>query len=162
MHYFLEITDFLNSHRRFLARHTSMQRMTHPSVIVWGEKLAKPVERNSAVLMLLFFYNLIINHPHHCLWITQTKINAWSMQARGQGPYVIHTDNITYVNLQRITMLSGENSLFGVLLLPLLPRLECQNCQKKTVSNYSTIAYSRLMSINWLSINRTDIIHRRE
>lgn len=43
---------------------------------------------------------------------------------------------------------NGGNSLFGVLLLSLLPRLECQNYQKETVSDYSTTAFGRFMSIS--------------
>lgn len=42
----------------------------------------------------------------------------------------------------------GRHPLLGVLLLSLLPRLECQNCQKETVSDYSTAAFGRLMSIS--------------
>lgn len=45
------------------------------------------------------------------------------------------------------TCLGNKNSLFAGLLCfrPLLPRLECQNCQKKPVTNYFTI--------NWLLFN---------
>lgn len=56
--------------------------------------------------------------------------------------------HVIYVKLQTIEMVDDRsvNSLFGVLLLPLLPRLECQNCQKETGTDYCTAAGSCQLS----------------